>query len=118
MASKAAQTRWAFIMLVLQNSSVNILSKISRTASSKQSLYVPSTLVCTTEFCKLVFCFLAAIRERRLRPKDAERSVTLLDSARAVLRDLFWIRRSEMLQMATPSLLYAAVNNLSVSLAV
>lgn len=101
----------AFVALVVQNASINVLAKITRTGSSAQ-LYAPSTLVIQCEALKILLSLLFAAAERRNATPVGKR-VGLRQSANEVLRDIFVVRRSELARAALPSLLYAVSNNLS-----
>lgn len=108
----------AFIALVAQNASINVLARITRLGAS-EDLYAPSTIVIMCEGFKAVIslCFATAERKAQLSATTATekqgRDVSTLQCAREIGRDVLVVRRRELLQAAIPSLLYAASNNLS-----
>lgn len=101
----------AFTALVVQNASINVLAKVTRTGN-KASLYAPSTLVILCEALKIILSWTFAAIERRQKSPEEKRT-SLWTNAREVLRDVLVVRRSELAGAAIPSLLYAASNNLS-----
>lgn len=108
----------AFIALVAQNASINVLARITRLGAS-EDLYAPSTIVIMCEAFKAVISLCFATAERKAQMSTAataekkKRDVSTLQCAREIARDVLVVRRHELVQAATPSLLYAASNNLS-----
>lgn len=109
----------AFVALVAQNASINVLAKVTRTGN-KENLYAPGTLVILCETFKILLSLIFAANERKNQASASSSSakgkrdhVGLLQSAREVVRDVLVVRRSELAGAALPSLLYAASNNLS-----
>ncbi|SCV69930.1 BQ2448_1324 [Microbotryum intermedium] len=104
-------------LLVLQNASVSLLTRMSRTPSRPgASVYVPAVAVFTAELVKLSVSLTMLVRDRRQKAM-AKLNVKVATAAAhtlilAALSDLFRHQRPEILKLSVPAALYALQNTL------
>ncbi|SCZ89878.1 BZ3501_MvSof-1269-A2-R1_Chr9g10377 [Microbotryum saponariae] len=104
-------------LLVLQNASVSLLTRMSRTPSRPGAIvYVPAVAVFTAELFKLSVSLTMLVRDRRHKAK-VQGNVKVAKAAAhtlilAALSDLFRRQRPEILKLSVPAALYALQNTL------
>ncbi|KDE07667.1 hypothetical protein MVLG_02127 [Microbotryum lychnidis-dioicae p1A1 Lamole] len=104
-------------LLVLQNASVSLLTRMSRTPSRPGAIvYVPAVAVFTAELFKLSVSLTMLVRDRRHKSKG-QGNVKVAKAAThtlilAALSDLFHRQRPEILKLTVPAALYALQNTL------
>ena len=103
-------------MLVLQNASVSLLTRLSRTPAPGQPIYAPSVAVFTAEVMKFAVSLAMLVRERRGLATKGSRRESVVGGALGALDDLFTNQRPEIVKLAVPAALYALQNTLLVSL--
>lgn len=107
------------VMLVLQNASVSLLTRLSRTPAAGQAIYAPSVAVFTAEVLKFAVSLAMLARERERSHRRSRRKGSkgegLVASAVGALRELFAEQRGEVVKLAVPAGLYALQNTLLVS---
>ncbi|BGP25457.1 UDP-galactose transporter [Rhodotorula toruloides] len=101
----------ALVLLCVQNASVSILTRQSRTTSS-QSLYNPSVAVFTAELIKAALSISMLAIERMNVAKAKEGRGGYLRHAGAAIQDLARNQRIEVVKLAVPAMLYALQNTL------
>lgn len=107
----------ALALLVVQNASVSILTRLSRTPSSPgASVYIPAVAVFTAELLKLGVSMTMLVRERRriTITKGHHQPDGIVKTVKKVVWDLAVNQRGEMLRLAVPAALYATQNTLLV----
>lgn len=114
-AAAVSRRTLALVLLCVQNASVSILTRLSRTARAPV-LYNPAAAVFTAELVKaaLSLAVLAAQRHRDVRATGGEPS-SLVTQAGAAIADLMRNQRREQLHLAVPAALYALQNTLLAS---
>ncbi|KAJ8293344.1 UDP-galactose translocator [Rhodotorula toruloides] len=101
----------ALVLLCVQNASVSILTRQSRTTSSR-SLYNPSVAVFTAELIKAALSISMLAVERRKVSRAKAGSGGYLWHAGAAVQDLARNQRTEVVKLAVPAMLYALQNTL------
>jgi len=116
MASKPTSSAASFrlfllTLMVVQNSSVVLLGRYTRSSSGKSEMYVVNHLILTTEFMKLVF---SAILEYSVTKGQLIKSIkeNIID----VPLDFLRILVPSLLYLVQNTLLYVALSNLSAPL--
>lgn len=112
----------ALTTLVLQNASVSLLTRLSRTSSSSPDgvLYNPAVAVFTAELVKLSISLTMLASQRVSLVNRAggkgkgtgKKRVGVVDQAWAALSDLARNQKGECLKLAIPAALYASQNTL------
>ncbi|GAA5992276.1 hypothetical protein JCM10908_000402 [Rhodotorula pacifica] len=110
-ASPVSRRTLALVLLCIQNASVSILTRLSRTARGPV-LYNPAAAVFTAEIVKssLSLAVLARQRHRNVRGKGKPSNVVM--QAGAAVSDLMRNQRREQLHLAVPAALYSLQNTL------
>lgn len=109
----------SLLLLILQNASVSMLTRLSRTPSTSTSsshsiLYNPSAAVFVAEIIKFIVSLSMLVRdERRSRAREKEGKNVVLLAKNAVM-DLITNQRREVFKLTIPAALYAAQNTLLV----
>lgn len=103
------------LLLCVQNASVSILTRQSRTTSSP-SLYNPSVAVFTAECIKAALSISMLAVERRTTATAKEGRGGYLWHVGAAIQDLARNQRTEVVKLAVPAMLYALQNTLLVSM--
>ncbi|POY70653.1 hypothetical protein BMF94_6359 [Rhodotorula taiwanensis] len=101
----------ALVLLCLQNASVSILTRLSRTAHGP-NLYNPSAAVFTAEILKGSLSLAALAYQRHGLVRSKGKPSTVLGQAGAAIRDLLKNQRREQLLLAVPAALYSLQNTL------
>lgn len=100
-ASSAECFKWASLgALVVQNSSLFVVTRYSRLPDGDGLLYVSSVVVLVVELCKLAICLSVITSQGGLA------------SCARQLRHHLWTERSQTLRLAIPACCYALQNNL------
>ncbi|GAA6042320.1 hypothetical protein JCM8097_003843 [Rhodosporidiobolus ruineniae] len=113
-----ASARWisrrtlALSLLVLQNSSVSLLTRLSRTASSSAELYNPAMAVFTAELVKLSISLAMLGRERASLAQSKGKQRGIVGEAIGAFGDVVRNQKWECLKLAVPAALYALQNTL------
>ncbi|GAA5842871.1 hypothetical protein JCM11251_005833 [Rhodosporidiobolus azoricus] len=110
----------ALVLLVVQNASVSLLTRLSRTTTSSTSstLYNPAVAVFTAELVKFAVSLSMLARQRTILLKGKEEKKGrgggggLLGQAVAALNDLRRNQKQECFKLAIPAALYALQNTL------
>lgn len=106
----------ALFLLILQNASVSLLTRLSRTPGAGTAIYAPSVAVFVAELMKLMASLTMLARERQAAGKEKEGRTSLVGHARRAVVDLLTNQRGEIIKLAVPAALYAVQNTLLVSL--
>ncbi|BGP17135.1 hypothetical protein JCM10213_005243 [Rhodosporidiobolus nylandii] len=101
----------ALALLVVQNASVSILTRLSRTSASGV-LYNPAAAVFTTELVKFALSLSALARQRSRLAGGKGRTSGILGHAVAAVGDLARNQKGECVKLAVPAALYALQNTL------
>jgi len=104
----------ALVLLCLQNASVSLLTRLSRTSSGPGPLYQPAVAVFTAELVKAAVSLSMLARQRQRQAEGKGRRTGYLAHARTAVRDLAVNQKTEMLKLAVPAALYALQNTLLV----
>ncbi|BGP40993.1 hypothetical protein JCM10450v2_005002 [Rhodotorula kratochvilovae] len=104
----------ALVLLCVQNASVSLLTRLSRTSSGP--LYEPAVAVFTAELLKAAVSLCMLARQRQLAMSGKEGQAGYLWHARRAVGDLFGTQKLEMLKLAIPAALYALQNTLLLKL--
>lgn len=109
----------ALVLLCVQNASVSLLTRLSRTSTRPHGtpLYEPAVAVFTAECIKAAvsLSMLARQRQAAARTKgEGKRGKGLGAHAVGALRDLVAHQKAEMVKLAVPAALYALQNTLLV----
>ncbi|GAA5905439.1 hypothetical protein JCM8208_004279 [Rhodotorula glutinis] len=119
--SRISKRTVALVLLCLQNASVSLLTRLSRTSTRAGSpLYEPAVAVFTAECikCTVSLAMLARQRqaaERRVKGGKGEgsgRERGIVEHAGGAVRDLVRDQKAEMVKLAVPAALYALQNTL------
>lgn len=106
------------MLLILQNASVSLLTRLSRTPSTDSSsaiLYSPSSAVFLAEIMKFTISLLMISLEKAQKLIKKERKGhNELRMAKLALEELLQ-QREEVIKLAVPAALYAMQNTLLVS---
>jgi len=105
----------ALTLLVLQNASVSLLTRLSRTPRPGQAVYIPAVAVFTAELVKLSVSLTMLVREKRSVGRSKEKRDGVLKTVRIALWDLAVNQRPEIIKLAVPAALYALQNTLLAS---
>jgi len=98
--SRAECIKWASLAgIVVQNSSLFVVTRYSRTPDEYGALYLTSVVVLVVELCKMTICLAILFAD------GPDRFV-------AGLRQHIWVERSETVKLGVPALCYAIQNNL------
>lgn len=104
-------------MLVLQNATVSLLTRLSRTTMPPgQRVYIPAVAVFSAELLKLAVSMTMLVRERRIAAgAKGRKRRNVIQTAQAAIWDLAVNQRPEIIKLAVPAALYAIQNTLLVS---
>lgn len=105
----------ALTLLVLQNASVSLLTRLSRTPKPGKAVYIPAVAVFTAELVKLSVSLTMLVREKRSVGRSKGKRDGVLKTVRIALWDLAVNQRQEIFKLAVPAALYALQNTLLVS---
>ncbi|GAA5874020.1 hypothetical protein JCM3774_001585 [Rhodotorula dairenensis] len=101
----------ALVLLCVQNASVSILTRLSRTASAPV-LYNPAAAVFTAEVVKASLSLAVLAAQRHANVRRTGKPSSLVAQATAAVADLVRNQRREQLHLAVPAALYALQNTL------
>lgn len=109
-----SRKRTALLLLVLQNASVSILTRSSRTVKAGTPIYLPGVAVVVSEIVKGAISLTMLVREKQAleRSKDGRGGVGRL--VQRAVRELVTRQRTEIFKLAIPAALYAIQNTLLV----
>ncbi|ORY89704.1 nucleotide-sugar transporter-domain-containing protein [Leucosporidium creatinivorum] len=102
----------ALTLLVLQNASVSLLTRLSRTPRPGKAVYIPAVAVFTAELVKLSVSLTMLVREKRSIGRSKGKRDGVLKTVRIALWDLAVNQRQEIVKLAVPAALYALQNTL------
>lgn len=105
----------ALTLLVLQNASVSLLTRLSRTPRPGKAVYIPAVAVFTAELVKLSVSLTMLVQEKRSVGRSKGKRDGVLKTVRTALWDLAVNQRPEIFKLAVPAALYALQNTLLVS---
>lgn len=107
----------ALTMLVVQNASVSLLTRLSRTQRRPgQRVYIPAVAVFSAELLKLAVSMSMLVRERRrIASAKGKKSKNVVQTMKLAVWDLALNQRQEIIKLAVPAALYAIQNTLLVS---
>ncbi|GAA6056080.1 hypothetical protein JCM3770_001958 [Rhodotorula araucariae] len=100
----------ALVLLCVQNASVSLLTRLSRTTSGP--LYEPAAAVFTAELLKALVSLCMLARQRKVAAAGKERRQGYIWHARHAVGDLMGHQKLEQLKLAVPAALYALQNTL------
>ena len=114
-----SQKTLALTLLVFQNASVSLLTRLSRTPSSHsqadKTIYIASVAVFAAEVIKFVLSLVMLTLEKRRKGKGKkEGAVPFWTVAWSAVGDLRH-QKGEMMKLSVPACLYAVQNTLLVS---
>lgn len=106
----------ALTLLVLQNASVSLLTRLSRTPTTPGAqVYIPAVAVFSAELIKLSVSLTMLVREKRVVGRSKGKRDGVYNTVRIALWDLAVNQRQEVVKLAVPAALYALQNTLLVS---
>ncbi|GJN91315.1 hypothetical protein Rhopal_004335-T1 [Rhodotorula paludigena] len=105
-----SQRTLALTLLVLQNASVSLLTRLSRTSSG--TLYHPAVAVFTAEIVKASLSLFMLARQRTHAAAGKGGKAGYWTQAGRALSDLMQNQKSEQVKLAIPAALYALQNTL------
>ena len=102
-STRAAMLKWGSLaMLVLQNSSLFVVTRYTRSPDRRGRMYLSSVAVLVVEICKLLICLILLAAQSR---------GSLFDLG-TLLHQQIWVERTQTLRLAIPATCYAVQNNL------
>ena len=106
----------ALLLLVLQNASVSLLTRSSRTPKAGTPIYLPGVAVFVAEVLKGSVSLAMLVREKRAEERSKEGRAGIGKLIQRALRELGTRQRTEVFKLAIPAALYAVQNTLLVSI--
>lgn len=104
----------ALALLVVQNASVSLLTRVSRTPT-RGEIYIPAVAVFSAELVKLSVSLTMLVREKRSVGRSKGKRDGVVKTTRIALWDLLFNQQQEIVKLAIPAALYALQNTLLVS---
>lgn len=112
-AAAVSRRTLALVLLCIQNASVSILTRLSRTAPAPV-LYNPAAAVFTAEIVKASLSLAVLAWQRHTNVRQRGKPSSIIVQAGAAVSDLLRNQRSAQLHLAVPAALYALQNTLLV----
>lgn len=107
----------ALTLLLLQNASVSLLTRLSRTPLTPGAqVYIPAVAVFSAELIKLSVSLTMLVREKRQVGRSKGKRDGVYKTVQIALWDLAVNQRQEVVKLAVPAALYALQNTLLVSI--
>lgn len=95
--------KWGSLaLIVVQNSSLFVVTRFTRAPDRRGRMYLASVVVLIVELCKMLICLLLLLRQSSFSLPALHRS----------LHESIWIERSQTARLAIPATCYAIQNNL------